>query len=444
VQRLLFVCALTLAGAASAYSGLVLLGRIYPALFPGQTLGDALRISSVVPPLPGFESVTTLDPNSQLNDRINLLIIGLDRRPWEPELSPSRTDVVMVATIDPIGKRVSLLSFPRDMLIDLHLGPKKTDVRQDRINASYVQGFTAGNSFDSGARQLEKDLKENFGIEIDSWVLLDFTGVEKLVDAVGGIDVDVPRELSVGNWFYSDDDRNAVWLSFPPGVQHLDGYKAVAFGRHREYDSDFVRVKRQQLVLQAAVQKLFALGWLNNPVDLWDAYSSTVKTDLSRARMLGLVPLLKQTQGRMSTLSVADPVDGRVSVWDAPPEYGAVLFWDPENVQYWLSQAFPKVAYASANVEIQNGFGDEGAVRTNALARYLAYSRGVPTVYTGPDVPAQAQTSIVLYGDRRPLAEDIAKWLGMPASAIHNEPRPQGSMLPDVVIVIGRDFRIPG
>ncbi|MCL4231376.1 MAG: LCP family protein [Dehalococcoidia bacterium] len=438
-QRLLFVLALLTFGLASIYTGLAMLTRVTPQLFPGQnfTLGGALPNLSRI-------GITAPGVNSQVNQRINLLVIGVDKRPHYRDLDAYLTDTIMVATIDPVGKSVNILSIPRDTYITIHHPDGSKYSR--RINESYGVGVTTGGSFEAGAGQLEYDLKQNFGIEIDSWVLLDFKGVEKLINAVGGVDVDIPYELSVGNWFYSDDDINGVWLTFPSGMQHLDGYHAVAFGRHREYDNDFQRVKRQQLVVQAAVQKLFARGLLNNPLDLWDAYSSTVKTDMSKAKMAGLAPLVVQTQGRMKTFSLADPVDGVPTLTPYTDAAGAaVQLYDPENVQYILGQVFSKAAYADSHVEIQNAYGDGGDARAAALGRYLAYSRGLPTVAIGPDSPRlEPVTTVTLYGEeRRSMAEDIAKWIGVPVSAIRVEPR-VSEALPDVVIVIGRDFKMPG
>jgi hypothetical protein len=118
--------------------------------------------------------------------------------------------------------------------------------------------------------------------------------------------------------------------------------------------------------------------------------------------------------------------------------------WNLDNVQYWLSQAFTKASWAQSNVEIQNGYGEDGAIRASALGRFLLYSRGLPTVYVGPDATPQPDTTITLYGDeKRILAEDIAKWLGMAPAAIKMQPKADPS-LPDVVIVIGKDFKIPG
>jgi LCP family protein required for cell wall assembly len=350
----------------------------------------------------------------------------------------------MVATIDPLGRTISILSLPRDMLIDIH--HPGGFVYEDRINTSYGLGVREGKSPSAGIKQLSGDLKSNFGIEIDNYVILDFEGVEKLIDAVGGVEVDIPYDLSVPEWFYSDDDINGQWLSFPSGVTRLDGYHAVAFGRHREYDSDLKRVKRQQLVVTAAIAKSFQLGLLNNPFDLWDAYVSTVKTDIARAKMPGYALLLKDTQGRpIKTFSLGDPVNDVPTLTSFTTEQGAAtLRYNAENVQYWLSQVFTKAAYSKSNVEIQNGYGDDGAVRAAALGRYLAYSKGLPTVYYGPDQTPQPTTTITLFGEaKRELAEDIAKWMGVASSDIQSVPKTDETE-PDVVIVIGRNFKIPG
>ncbi len=427
----------------SAYSSTALFARVYPALFPGQTLGGSLRVSAIVPPLPGLSAVTKPNTQSAFNDNITLLIIGVDRRPYYREEDGYLTDVVMLATMDPIGKTVNFLSFPRDMWIDIH-----TDkfTYQDRINTSYGVGFRAGGGFDAGAKQVERDVLENFGVKVDYWLLLDFTGVQKLIDSIGGIDIDVPYELQVGDWFYSDDDINGRWISFPPGVQHLDGYHAVAFGRHRAYDNDFQRIKRQQLVVQTAIRTVFAQGLLEqNPFELWDIYSQTVRTDMSKTRMAGLIPLLRQTQARTRMFSVADAVNGTPTLQGHTTAGGAaVQLWNPENVQYWISQTFTKAAYADSNVEIQNGLGPRGTAQAEALAKYLAYSRGLPTVYLGPDQAEQPLTTITLYSDRKQLAQDIAEWLGVPEDRIIHSSRLPESTLPDVVIVTGADFKLPG
>jgi len=442
-QRALFVFALVTFGLASFYSAAALLTRVTPALFPGKTL-NIPGVQAVLENIPGQLKIEPPDATSVFNRRINLLIIGVDKRPGARDEDAYNTDTLMVATVDPVTGVASLLSFPRDMLIDIH--PPDGGVYEDRINASYATGFLNGDhTFEAGASQLEKDIRLNFGIEIDHWVWLDFTGVEKLIDSLGGVNVDIPAELSVPDWWYTDDDRsNPHYVSFGTGVQHLDGYNAVAFGRYRN-DSDLYRVKRQQLVLQTALGKVFSGGLLNDPLGLWDAYSSIVHTNVPRARMLGYALLLKDTAGRMNTFSLGDEVNGLPTVYGHTTEMGAsVLLWNPDNVKYILSQAFTKATYARSSVEIQNGLGDDGAARSQQLGRYLKYSRGLPIVDVGPDAIPQPQTTITLFDtDKRQMAEDIAKWMGIPGSAIREQTKVSDSQA-DVVIVIGRDFKLPG
>ncbi len=439
-QRLVFMLALITFGLASVYSSLSLTRRIWPALFPGHDIPFSDVFDNLT--LPGPVSIAA-PADTPFNHRINVLIMGLDRRPQDQELDSYRTDTLMVATIDPLGKQMSVLSLPRDMLVDIHIPGQQP--YEDRINDSWGVGVQSGHTFDAGAKQLETDLSANFGIKVDYWVLLDFTGVEKLIDALDGIDVNIPPELSLGSWFYSDDDVHGQWVNIPPGPQHLDGYHAVAFGRFRN-DSDLYRVKRQQLVLQTALQKVFARGLLNNPLDLWDAYSSTIKTDIPRAKMPGYALLLKETNGRMNMFSLGDPVNGIPTLEGYTTPAGAsVLLWDPQNVQYWLSQVFTNAAYSESTVEIQEAYGGaDGSSQATALGRYLAYSKGLPTVYLGPELSPQSDTTVTLYADgKRALAEDIAKWLNIPSTAIKSASKEDPSD-PDVIVVVGQNFKLPG
>ena len=437
-ERLLFVFALLTFLLASLYGTLAMLGRVTPMLFPGKNILNIPGIAQIGGVAPGVAPPAASDIQ---NRRINLLVMGLDRRPGESDIS-GRTDSLLVASIDPVTKTTNMLSFPRDLWIDIHTPDGR--VHQDRINASFATGVNSGKSAEAGAEQIKRDLRENFGIDISHWVVMDFHAVQQLIDAVGGIDIDIPYELSVGRWYYSDDDVHARYVSFPAGAQHLDGYHAVAFGRNRDPD-DFSRVKRQQLVITTALSKVFSLGLLNNPGGLYDSYSNLIQTDVPKSKMPGYGLLLKDTGGRNRSFSMGDPVNGLESVegWTTP-DGRSVQLWNLENAQYWLSQVFTRSAYANSNVEIQNGYGgDDGAVRAAALGRYLAYSKGLPTVYYGPDQPVQPATSIVLYGDKEQLADDVARWMNLPGSSIRVLPKTDSS-LPDVVIVVGKDFKIPG
>ncbi len=433
-QQILFSLALFTLALCSSYASLAMLSKAWPAVFPGQTFS-----------LPGLQQIPLPKPSddSAFNRRINLLVIGLDKRPGFQLLDAYNTDVIMVATIDPVSKQMSLLSFPRDLYVDLHAPGEP--VTKGRINTSYARGILRERSFDSGARMLANDIQINFGITIDHWVVMDFLGVERLVDAVGGVDVEIPPELAVPEWRYSNDDLTFTYVRFPAGPYHFNGYEAVAFGRYRETDDDLHRVKRQQLIVGAAIAKVFERGMLNNPLELWDAYNDTIRTDVPRSRMPGYGLLLKDTNGTMKAYSLGDPVNDvpTVTGWTTPGG-AAVLLWNADNVRYILGQVFTKAVYATSNVEIANAFGhgETGSNRANALGRYLKF-KGLPSVYIGEDLPVQPNTQIILYDPaRREVAEDVADWMTVDRSIIITRERTDPT-LPEVLVIIGEDFQLP-
>ncbi len=468
-ERLFFALSLITFAMASFYAAVVTLTRVTPELARGQnlTIPGVTDIFQNIGPL----SVVKPSEESSFNRRINVLIIGVDKRPigegyTDPASiaasavandansgAPYNTDTIMIATMDPVSKTISALSFPRDMTINLKL--PNGFVYENRINASYAQailasGWRVGDDPNKGIRigaeALAADITRNFGIQIDRWVWMDFKGVEKLIDAIGGIEIDIPQELAVYDFYYTDDDEtNAHYETFTPGKNKLNGYRAVAFGRYRN-DSDLNRVKRQQLVLSTSLHEVFARGLLNNnPRELWDAYNTVVRHNIPFTEVVSYLPLLKDTGGQISLYSLGDPVNGVETMipFTEPVTGAAYLHWNPDNVRYWINQTFTKSRYAKSTVEIENAAGPAGVVRAESLARFLQFDRGFPTVHLAPDVAAQPTTTIVLYSEqRRAMAEDIAKWVGIPTSAITVEKRTLNSQ-PDVLIRLGPDFKAP-
>src|SRR5690606_31383828 len=257
--------------------------------------------------------------------------------------------------------------------------------------------------------------------------------------------LDIPEDLAVYNWRYSDEgDRPIQYLTFPPGEQTLNGYEAVAFGRNRSPD-DTYRVRRQQLVMQAALQKVFTLNLLDDPLGLYEAYQDTVRHDVPVGKMPGLANLLRGSRGKIETYSLGEPVNGVETVYGFFTESGAaVLGYDYENVRHWLNLTFPKTAYSASTVEIQNGYGVDGRDHAEALGHYLRFAKDLPTVYLGPPQDVQPYTTIIVYDDTRAeLANDIAEWMHIPPERMRWQHSDDAS-LPDVVIVIGEDFILPG
>jgi LCP family protein required for cell wall assembly len=427
---------------AAFYSAIALLTRVTPVIQKGQDL-DIGIVSDALAKLPGELKVQPPSDESRVNRRINLLVIGVDNRPGVTD-EAANTDTIMVLTMDPVSKTMSGLSFPRDMLIQIHY--PGGFVGEDRINTAYAVGYRATKSRDAAAAQLIADFKFNFNIDIDRWVYMDFRDVSELIDTVGEIQVDIPEELAVYDWWYTDDDRtNPHYETFAPGINKLNGYRAVAFGRYRN-DSDFYRIKRQQLVLTAAIKAVFARGILDqNPAELWNIYRDLVKHNIPLSEMASYLPLLRDTGGSISLYSVADPVNGVDTMisYTVPESGAAVLQWVPENVKFWIGQTFTKSRYAKSVVEIQNAAGPSGVQKAETLALHFKLDRYLPTVLLGADVAIEPKTRIILHSpNRRPMAEDIAQWIGMPGSVIEERTRTSKSE-PDIIIVIGQDHRGP-
>lgn len=338
--RSLAVTGLIVAALFSTYVALAMLTRVTPALFPGQTL-NIPAVSDAVDKLPDPVAVAPKAEESSFTDPITFLLIGLDRRPGQWDYGSMNADLISVVSVDPQTKEARMLSFPRDLLIEVTDG--EGEVEQDRINASFAKGAERRQSIADGARQLERDLKWNFDISIDHWMVIDFEGMERLIDEIGGVDLYIPEDLAVPLWWYSNDDKTHVQVEFPPGWHHLDGYHAVAFARHRETDDDFHRVRRQQLVAQAAVSRVVSRRLLTNGPGLIDAFNRTVTTSLSKAQAGGMGPLLRQISGDLQAYSLADPVNDRPTVSDLLLPSGAwVLEWDRENVEYLIRLALPE------------------------------------------------------------------------------------------------------
>lgn len=321
---------------AWAYVLLRVLTRALPAVLPGQDVAIPL-LTPLLESLPGGAAVERPGADHPFKRPVTILLLGADRRPGESELAV-RTDSILVLRLDPATRRGAALAIPRDLWVEIHTADGA--VYGERINASYGAGATAGGSVEAGARQVMRDLEANFGITVDHYAWIDIRAAADVIDALGGIDVEIPDELAVPEWLYTDDDvTNPVVLAFPPGKQHLSGYEAVAFARYRN-DSDLYRVERQELVLRAMFDRILAGAALRNPWRLWRTADAAIRSDLSTMRLAGYGLLAARAADGMATLSLGDDVEGRPTVYPMTTEGGAsVLDWDAENVAAIWAQA---------------------------------------------------------------------------------------------------------
>jgi LCP family protein required for cell wall assembly len=247
---------------------------------PGITPTQA-RPSATSRPAPTRTPKPTPTPQAPpAGEPVNILLLGSDRRPGEGE--PSRTDAVVIARIDPIRHRVALLSLPRDLMVEV------PGYGQTRINAANVWGEIYG-APGGGIALARETVGHLLGIPIDYTVYIDFEGFIGAINALGGVTIDVQKELYDAE--FPTMDYGYTVAHFLPGPQRMDGATALMYSRIRHPDSDFARMRRQQQVLAGiigAVRDQNALESLKRLEELTTALRGYVKTDIPEDRLLGL------------------------------------------------------------------------------------------------------------------------------------------------------------
>jgi polyisoprenyl-teichoic acid--peptidoglycan teichoic acid transferase len=231
-------------------------------------------VSADIPRVPAPVTATKARTPSLTNTR-NFLIIGLDRRP--DGTGPALADTLLVVVLDERSQHVGVVSIPRDLYVAI------PESATDRINTVYqVAKRTKRDPLELMSRVVEDTLK----LPIEHALALDLGVFERAVDAVGGVDVDVPCPIR-DNFVDKRVEGGRRLLDIDPGQRHLDGPTAAMYVRSRHGRSDFHRARRQQAVLLGVQHTLAGLGVLKVP-DLWGAFESSVETDMRRIELLGL------------------------------------------------------------------------------------------------------------------------------------------------------------
>lgn len=219
------------------------------------------------------------------DDRINILLLGIDRRGgtgWG-----YRTDTIIIVTVDTSHQTAGLLSIPRDLQVTI------PDFGEDRINTVNVYGYIQHYPGE-GPALLKETIEANFAVPIDYYVLADFDGFREIVDSLGGIELEVPRELH--DTQYPDpkpDDPYAYkTIHFDPGQQRMDGERALEYVRSRMSTSDPDRAWRQQQVLLAIRETVLNLNLIPELPELATTLKDSVETDMTLEEMLELARLI--------------------------------------------------------------------------------------------------------------------------------------------------------
>jgi len=199
---------------------------------------------------------------------LNVLVLGIDRRPGEGDAV--RTDTLLLVHADPGSGRLAMLSIPRDLWVSI------PGHGEGRINTAHVYGELEAPG--KGPQRVAETVSHNLGVPVDYTLRLDFDAFRQVIDAAGGIEIEVPE--AIVDDAYPTEDYGVMRIEIPAGMQHMDGERALQYARSRHGSSDLHRAARQQQIFVALAKKLTSPGGWPLLPGVYQALQSAVETDM--------------------------------------------------------------------------------------------------------------------------------------------------------------------
>ena len=253
-----------------------------------------------------FDSLERLD---LLSGKKNIVVMGCDIRKDDV----GRSDTLFVVMLDKSKKNAALLSVPRDTRV------KIKGHGWDKINAAFAYG---------GHKLTQETVQDFLGIKLNNYVVVDFQGFKGLVDAVGGVDINVEKRM------YYYDPYDGFEIDLRSGTQHMDGKTAMQYVRYRDEEGDIGRIRRQQKFLMALYRHIASKNIIAKIPGVSKQIMSMVKTDLS----------LKETVELGNVMRGMVEKDGlKMSMVPGEPEY-------IDGVSYWIPD-IPKMRQKMADMQ---------------------------------------------------------------------------------------------
>ncbi len=397
-----------------------------------ETVEWILRSRSALPPRDADIGVTQLSEEG----RMNILLIGLDQR--EEEVGPWRADTLILITVDPDEGTAGALSIPRDLWVPI------PNFGEDRINTAYFYGEMRGGE-EEGAQFTVETVERNFGVPIHRYARFNFVAFRAIIDAIGGITVDV--EEAIWDDGYPDGHGGTMIVAIDSGLQFMDGETALRYVRTRHGGSDFDRIRRQQKVLWAIRDKVRALDILPKVPGLIQALEENVQTDLELREIVALAQFgLALDSGSI----VLRSVDANMTVAEATTSGSDVLVPDWEAIREAVGtlealkvsvedNAVPALEERLASIEVLNGTSVTGLAQRTS--RFLE-ARGYRVIlYDNADRFDYQSTFIIdLSGDEKTTGS-LVDLLRVPSELVYSQPS-EGSPV-DIRIILGEDFVLP-
>lgn len=315
-----------------------------------------------------------IDPSVTMDDSIkNIALFGLDQRSAYSDDS-TRSDVIMVLTVDNKHKKLKITSILRDSYVSIE-GENSNGVHvdyMDKINAAYAEG---------GYELAIRTLNRNFGLNIMDYVTIDFTDTAAIVDAFGGVEISLTAEekweINQNLWnlsqeteglikdsdFLADANGQVMDLAgaeYSDSVELLNGNQAVAYGRIRNIGYDYQRVERQQIVFKALMNRVTQLSFGEYP-SLISQLMPYCETSLDLTDAIGMTPILT-SDFTIETISIPD-VDYELDLTDD----GSYLYYDVEQAGHRIDSFINE-----EDSDYWEEFGNSGATPAEGTAEQEA------------------------------------------------------------------------
>lgn len=351
-----------------------------------------------------------------ISDHLLVLVMGMD------EIEPNHTDTIMLASFNSRTGHVGVLSIPRDTRVEI---PGRTGYH--RINVAHAYG---------GPEKTVETVEALLGVEIDHWVRLDFDGFRRVVDTVGGVEIDIPRAMQ-----YTDKAQN-LHIDLQPGRQILDGEKALQYVRYRADGlGDVVladpvagtykgRVERQLEFVRALAKQVLQPTTLVKAPILIPQIMQAVSTNLPADKALRLAGTVGQVDlDRMETLVVPGNAQS----------IGGASYWVPSPED--LKEAVNRVLWGRhhmVNVAVLNGNGTSGIA--GQVAKRLRSNDYYVSKVGNADRYNYPVTEVVPLTGNMEAAQALAALLGGRVSTESVLPGTLRQTDADIVVIVGLDY----
>jgi LCP family protein required for cell wall assembly len=399
-------------------------------------------------------------------ERVNILMLGYGGADHDGSYL---ADSIMLISVEG-PDRVTMTSLPRDTFVKV-AAFANGGTYAGKVNASFAIPMSNGafgtlkpdysSDFNGAGKLASQVIGDYLGVGIDYWVGVDFTAFKKVVDAIGGVDVNNPYALD-DREYPIDATGGYQHIHFDAGPQHLNGDQALIYVRERHSDSDFGRSKRQQQVVAAIKDKAVSVNAAAQMFTLLDALAENVHTNLSLNDMKTFSTVLDKVN-TSSTHHVS--IDNSNWQYDtSDPSVGYILLprdHTMASLRHYIDNELPDPAVLGENANVQ--FSSTGGQASNgaSLAGIMSSSMGMIGFKTlAPVTAATAPATTEIHDYSGGKDTRTAQWMASyfngkvitedpstrPSPDAGASPQPGASPVatasPDIVVVLGKDFGV--